>query len=58
MSHEDRDDGWCFYRYVYSTFPRTGPEPGRVGTVKHLPSNGLPALLKEIFEDLETKGAT
>jgi hypothetical protein len=59
MSNEDREAGWCFFRYIYTRYRDGMPIPGGVtGTVKHLPSNGTPALLKEIFENLETNGAT
>jgi len=57
MDPEDYKTGWRFYRYIYTKFRGGMPAPGgATGTVKHLPSNGTVALLKEVFEDLETKG--
>jgi len=54
MDSEDYQAGWRMYSYTYIRFQPTREIHGRV---KHLESNGPPALLKEVFEDIETRGA-
>lgn len=52
VNEEGDPDDWCDYSYEYYR-----PEQGLIkGEVRHFRPNGAAALLKEIFEDIETKG--
>lgn len=45
-------DGWCTYRYEYYC-----PDKETIkGEVMHFRPNGAAALLKEIFENVESQG--
>lgn len=52
VNEEGDPDGWCDYSYEYYC---PGEETIK-GTVEHFRPNGAAALMKAIFEDIETKG--